>query len=375
MNDVFTRLATEGVSVWLDGFHSTGRHDLGALLRQEETRVLTGAVGSLPAFADLLRGGSHHRERIHELAREGFTSEEVVWELATQDTRAACDALLSVHERSGGREGFVSLDIDPRNAFDAGATVAEARARWRAVNRPNLLVKIPATAANLSAISLCLAEGIGVDATAVFSPDRYAQVSEAFLSGLEGARAAGLDLRSVSSVASFFVNSLDIEVDRLLDQAGTPEARAMAGKAGIANARLAYEVHEDWLASPRWRRLAASGAVPQRLAWNAVDAPTPLYPDTRYVEELVAPGTVGVLTEATLRAVADHGEIRGDSVRRHYAEARRVLSYLPWFGISYPTLVSSLATATLRQSASAWGGLLAAVRGELDAHGRALSPL
>ncbi|WP_435866960.1 transaldolase family protein [Streptomyces xanthochromogenes] len=253
--------------------------------------------------------------------------------------------------------------------------MAEARALWRTVNRPNLLVKIPATAPNLAAISTCLAEGIGVNAVAIFSPDRYAQVSDAFLDGLERARAAGRDLRSIASVASFSVNSLDVEVDRELDRAGSAEARAMSGKAGIANARLAYEIYEDSLASPRWRALAAAGAAPQRLAWTSTARTTPARPDTSYVEELVAPDTVSVLSGATLLAVADHGEVRGDSVRRHYAESRRVLSYLSWFGISYRTVVSSLEAVTLRQSAATWDALLTAVRGELDAQRRTLAPL
>ncbi|MFI5703529.1 transaldolase [Streptomyces xanthochromogenes] len=374
MNDVFTRLAGEGVSVWLDDFQRSGT-TLSELRRAVGPHGVTGAVGRADAFAELLHTSPPYRSRIRELSHGDLTAEELVWALTTQDVRTACDELRAAHERTAGRDGFASVDVDPRNAWDAGATVAEARALWRTVNRPNLLVKIPATAPNLAAISTCLAEGIGVNAVAIFSPDRYAQVSDAFLDGLERARAAGRDLRSIASVASFSVNCLDVEVDRELDRAGSAEARAMSGKAGIANARLAYEIYEDSLASPRWRALAAAGAAPQRLAWTSTARTTPARPDTSYVEELVAPDTVSVLSGATLLAVADHGEVRGDSVRRHYAESRRVLSYLSWFGISYRTVVSSLEAVTLRQSAATWDALLTAVRGELDPQRRTLAPL
>ncbi|MET9295213.1 transaldolase [Streptomyces sp. NPDC003077] len=372
MNDVFTRLANEGVSVWLDGIPPAEPASSGTR-RKTGTEGITGVVGRPAVFAEALSIDGAYQERIGNLAHRGLTAEEVVWELATEDVRAACDALLPVHERTAGRDGFASIDIDSRNAWDADATVAEARALWRTVNRPNVLVKIPASAANLPAISACLAEGIGVNAVAIFSPERYAQVTEAFLNGLERAHAAGRDLRTVASVASFSVSPLDVEIDRELDRAGTAEARALTGKCGVVNARLAYEVYENVFGSPRWQALEAHGARPQRLAWTSNERTTPVRPDTEYVEELVAPDTISVLSEETLRAVADHGAVRGDSVRRHYEESRRVLSYLPWFGISYRTVVSQLEAATLRQSAASRAALLTAVGGALDAHRRSLA--
>lgn len=365
MKDVLARLSAEGVSVWLDGV-GADRLDEGGPGRL----IAAGRLGGVVPAAS----GRDLGERSAALAARGATPEEAVREIDVRDLRRACDLLLPVHERTGGRDGLVPAALDPRHARDAAATVAGARALWRAVGRPNLLVRIPATAQGLEAIAACLAEGIGVDASLIFSPERHRQVAEAFLDGLERARAAGHDLAAIASVASFSLAPLDTAVDGRLARAGSPEARAMAGRTALACARLAYETYEAGLATPRWRALAALGARPQRLVWTATEVSDPEHRDTLYVEELVAPDTVVALPEAVLAAVADHAEICGDRVRRHYADARRLLGYLPWFGISHEEVARSLETAGLAALVRARERRLGAVRRELDVHERPLTP-
>lgn len=367
MSDVFGRLAAEGVSVWLDD-SSLALSASGGLPRLVAAGRITGVASHPTVSAEALRRGSVRREELRDLAARGATAEEAVWDIAVRDVRRACDQLLPVHRRTGGRDGLVSVDIDPRNAWDAGAATAEARALWREVDRPNLMVRIPATARALPAVTACLAEGIGVNASLIFSLDRYREVTRAFLEGLERAAAAGRDLSRIASVASFFLGRLDREVDGLLDKAGSEEARALRGRAAVANARLAYAAYEGTLTGGRWRTLEALGARPQRLLWAAVGTHDP-----RYVEELVAPGTVVAVPEVTLRAVADRAQVRGDRVRRHYADARRVLSYLEWFGISYKTVASSLEAAELRASVRSREELLADMGSELRARGGVLA--
>ncbi|WP_344076863.1 transaldolase family protein [Streptomyces crystallinus] len=325
MKDVPGRLAAEGVSVWLDGADADG---------------LAEAVRAAGVTGARMRAGDPDRA-----------------ESAVRELRRACDLLLPVHEDTRGRDGLVSAGLDPGCARDAEATLAAARALWHAVARPNLLVRIPATAEGLEAVAACLAQGIGVDAALIFSPERHREAAGAFLDGLERARAAGHDLAAISSVASFSLAPLDTAVDGRLARAGSPEARAMAGRTALACARLAYEGYEEVLATPRWRALAALGARPQRLAWTSTEVGDPAHRDTRYVEELVAPDTVAVLPRALLDAVVDHAEVYGERVRRHYADARRVLGYLPWFGISHEAVAKSLEAAALE-------ALVGAVRGE-----------
>ncbi|OAR21954.1 hypothetical protein A8W25_30540 [Streptomyces sp. ERV7] len=358
MKDVLDRLSAEGVSVWLDGAD-----------RLDES-VRAGRVTGVR----LRTGASGRGERLAALAARGATPEEAVRELAVRELRRACDLLLPVHGHTGGRDGLVSADLDPGSARDAAATVAAARALRCAVGRPNLLVRIPATAEGLEAIAACLAEGIGVDATLIFTPERHREVAAAFLDGLERARAAGHDLAAIASVASFSLAPLDTAVDGRLAEAGSPEARAMAGKAALACARLAYEAYEAGLAAPRWRALAALGARPQRLAWTSTRVRDPEYRDTLYVEELVAPDTVAVLPQAVLEAVADHGEVCGDRVRRHYADARRILGYLPWFGISHESVAESLEAAGPAALVRSREALIEAVGRELLVHERSLAP-
>jgi transaldolase len=265
--------------------------------------------------------------------------------------------LRPVYDATDGVDGRVSIEVDPRLAYDTEATIAEARYLWWLVDRPNLFIKIPAARQGLPAITACLAEGISINVTLIFSLARYDAVMGAFLDGLERARQAGRGLASIASVASFFVSRVDTEVDARLDKIGTAAAAALRGRAAIANARLAYLHYERMLASPRWSALHAAGARPQRPLWASTSVKDPAYPDTRYVTDLVAPGVVNTMPEATLRAVADHGRIPGDSVRGHYGDARQVLSELKALGIDYGDVTEGLESNGLAIFDASWRDL------------------
>ncbi|MGH3729835.1 MAG: transaldolase, partial [Micromonosporaceae bacterium] len=243
---------------------------------------------------------------------------------------------------TGGVDGRVSIEVDPRLARDTGATIAEARALWWLVDRPNLFIKIPAARQGLPAITACLAEGISINVTLIFSLSRYDGVMDAFLDGMERALRGGHDLATLGSVASFFVSRVDAEVDARLDKIGTTEAAELRGRAAIANARLAYQHYERVFSSPRWEALRDAGGHPQRPLWASTSTKDPAYPDTRYVVDLVAPGVVSTMPEATLRAVADHAAVPADSVRGHYADSRQVLNRLGALGIDYEDVVRKL---------------------------------
>jgi transaldolase len=268
--------------------------------------------------------------------------DQALRELTTSDVRCACDVLRTVYDATEGVDGRVSIEVDPRFAYDPERTVAEARTLWWLVDRPNLFVKIPAVKQGLPAISGCLAEGISINVTLIFSLARYAEVIEAFLTGLEGARAAGRDLSGVASVASFFVSCVDTEVDRRLDKIGTGRAAALRGKAAIANARLAYQRYEESVSTDRWKSLAAAGARLQRPLWASTSVKDPAYEDTRYVTGLVAPDVVNTMSEATLNAVADHGRIPDDSIHGTYNQSRDALCELAAIGIDYHDVVQVL---------------------------------
>jgi transaldolase len=263
-------------------------------------------------------------------------------------------------------DGRVSIEVDPRLAHETAATVQQAKALWAAVDRPNVFIKIPATVEGLPAISQVLAEGISVNVTLIFSLDRYRGVMNAFLTGLEQAREAGLDLNEIDSVASFFVSRVDSEVDKRLDALGTEEATALKGQAGIANARLAYQAYEEVFSTPRWQNLADDGAHVQRPLWASTGVKNPEYPDTMYVTELVAPNTVNTMPEKTLDAVVDHGEIRGDTVTPNYGEAGDVLDALERLGISYADVTAQLEREGVDKFKASWEELLQGVRAELD---------
>jgi transaldolase len=281
--------------------------------------------------------------------------------------RWACDELRATYDASGGIDGRVSIEVDPRLARNTGSTIAEARALWWLVDRPNLLIKIPATLEGLPAITRCIAEGISVNVTLIFSLERYAAVLDAYLDGLEQARDAGHDLSSIASVASFFVSRVDTEIDERLAKIDSPEAHALLGKAAIDNARLAYRHFEQVTASPRWQDLAAAGARVQRPLWASTGVKNPSYDDTRYVVELVAEDTVNTMPEATLRAVADHGVIRGETITSGYAEADTTFAALDDVGVDVDEVVRLLEERGVAAFEASWEELLAGVQAALDA--------
>jgi transaldolase len=353
MADPLADLSNKGVSIWLDDL-SRQRLVSGSLADLAANYHVVGVTTNPTIFAKAITSSDAYTDQIRDLRARGVDTAEALRTMTAFDVRWACDVLRPVYDATDGVDGRVSIEVDPRLAHDTEATIAEARALWWLVDRPNLFIKIPAARQGLPAIAACLAEGININITLIFSLARYDQVIEAFLDGLERARQAGRALVSIDSVASLFVSRLDTEVDARLDKIGTPEAATLRGRAAIANARLTYHHYEKMLAAPRWAALAAGGARPQRPLWASTSVKDPAYPDTRYVTDLVAPGVVNTMPEATLRAVADHGRIPDDSVRGHYADARQVLSDLEAFGIDYGDVTATLESNGLAAFDASW---------------------
>jgi transaldolase len=360
MTDPLARLSAEGVAVWLDDL-SRDRLRTGGLAELVRDRSVVGVTTNPTIFQKAIADSDAYDGQLHDLALRGVDVEEAVRALTTYDVRWACDVLRPAHGATDGVDGRVSIEVDPRLAHESERTVAEARALWWLVDRPNLFIKIPATEAGLPAIAQCLAEGISVNVTLIFSLKRYARVMEAFLEGMERAQRAGHDLSRLGSVASFFVSRVDTEVDARLDKIGTDAARQARGTAAIANARLAYQAYEEVFASERWAALAAAGAHPQRPLWASTGVKDPAYDDTRYVVELVAPGTVNTMPESTLMAVADHGVVRGDTVRASYPQARAALDRLRELGVDYDDVVRQLEEEGVGKFEASWTALIETV--------------
>jgi transaldolase len=364
MTEPLKALTDAGVSIWLDDL-SRDRLRTGTLAELVRDRHVVGVTTNPTIFQKAISGSENYDEQVRDLARRGVDVGEALRAITTYDVRWGCDVLRPVYDASGGVDGRVSIEVDPRISAESERTTAEARALWWLVDRPNLFIKIPATTGSLPAISQCLAEGISVNVTLVFSLERYGEVIDAFFDGVERARAAGRDLSRIGSVASFFVSRVDSEVDQRLDKIGTPEAKELRGKAAIANARLAYELYEQKFGSERWQALAAAGAKPQRPLWASTSTKDPAYDDTMYVVELVAAGTVNTMPESTLDAVADHGELRGDTVTTMYADAHGVLDALASVGVDYDDVVRVLEEEAIEKFEASWNELIESVDGEL----------
>jgi len=320
-------------------------------------RHVVGVTTNPTIFAAAITGSDAYTAQIRDVAARGAGVTEALRELTATDVRDACDVLRPVYDATDGVDGRVSIEVDPRLADDTEATIAQARLLWQLVGRPNLYIKIPATKRSIPAITACMAEGISVNVTLIFSLARYDEILDAFLNGLLAAHRAGHQVLRIGSVASFFVSRVDTEIDRRLDQIGTGEAAALRGAAGIANARIAYAHYERMIASPQWLALVAFGARPQRPLWASTSVKDPGYPDTRYVADLVAPGVVNTMPERTLRAVADHGVIPADSIREYYPEARLVLARLAAVGIDYQDVVQTLEDQAVTAFAASWDRL------------------
>jgi transaldolase len=366
MTDPLADLSAAGVAVWLDDM-SRERLRTGNLEQLIRTRHVVGVTTNPSIFQKALSEGAAYDEQVRELALRGTDVGEAVRALTTYDVRWACDVLKPVYELSHTVDGRVSIEVDPRIAHDTDRTVAEAKALWWLVDRPNLYIKIPATLAGLPAITRTLAEGISVNVTLIFSLERYDAVMDAFLSGLEAAKANGHDLSAIESVASFFVSRVDSEIDKRLEKNGGPAE--LKGQAAIANARLAYQHYEKVFSSDRWKALEQAGARPQRPLWASTGVKDPTYDDTRYVVELVAPGTVNTMPEATLEAVADHGVVRGDTIRSTYAQAQQVLDRLKEAGIDYDDVVRQLEVEGVQKFEDAWNELIGSVAANLEKAG------
>ncbi|MEV2216796.1 transaldolase [Streptomyces sp. NPDC050997] len=370
------RLSDEGVSIWLDDL-SRGRIESGNLAELVRTRHVVGVTTNPSIFQSAIGSGEGYEEQLDDLAVRGVTVDEAVRMMTTADVRAAADVLRPVYDATGGRDGRVSIEVDPRLAHDTPATIAEARQLAWLVDRPNVLIKIPATKAGLPAITEVIGLGISVNVTLIFSLERYLEVMDAYLAGLEKARAKGLDLSGIHSVASFFVSRVDSEIDKRLTLLGTAGALALKGRAALANARLAYEAYEDRFGSAdkatrageRWTALGGARANKQRPLWASTGVKDPAYKDTLYVDELVAPGTVNTMPEATLNAAADHADITGDTVTGGYAQARADLAAVEGLGISYDEVVRQLEHEGVAKFEAAWQDLLDAVTKSLNSKG------
>ncbi|MDM4719860.1 transaldolase [Micromonospora sp. WMMA1363] len=369
MTDRLGELTAAGVAVWLDDL-SRVRLSSGGLDQLRREKHLVGVTSNPTIFAKALSDADEYDWQLRDLATRGVDVEEAVRNLTAYDVRWACDVMRPAYDSTAGVDGRVSLEVDPRLAYETEKTVAEAKALWWLVDRPNLFIKIPATEAGLPAITAALAEGISVNVTLIFGLDRYSAVMDAFLAGMEQAKANGHDLSKIGSVASFFVSRVDTEVDRRLEKIGSDAAKALRGRAAVANARLAYERYGEVFASDRWQALADAGAHPQRPLWASTSTKNPDYRDVIYVEKLVAPGTVNTMPESVIDAYADHGETRGDTVTGAYDDARQVFADLDSVGVDMADVIATLEREGVEKFEASWTELLNGVRKSLAAAGR-----
>ncbi|MCB9416809.1 MAG: transaldolase [Mycolicibacterium sp.] len=365
-NPNLAALSAAGVSVWLDDL-SRDRLQSGNLKELIDTRSVVGVTTNPSIFQAALSKGTAYDAQVAELAERGADVDATIRTVTTDDVRNACDVLRPQWESSNGIDGRVSIEVDPRLAHDTDKTVAQAIELWKIVDRPNLLIKIPATEAGLPAITSVLAEGISVNVTLIFSVERYRLVMDAYLAGLEAAEKAGHDLNTIHSVASFFVSRVDTEIDKRLEAIGSDEALALRGQAGVANARLAYAAYEEvFVGGKRFTPLAGAGAWVQRPLWASTGVKNPDYSDTLYVTELVAPNTVNTMPEKTIDAVADHGVIKGDTITGTAGEAQQVFDRLEAVGIDLRDVFLVLEDEGVEKFEKSWQELLDATQGQLD---------
>jgi transaldolase len=366
MSDALAALNEHGVSIWLDDI-SRERLRSGNLQELIDDKHVVGVTSNPTIFQKALEKGDAYDDQLRDLRTREIAIDGAIRYLMAYDIRWACDVLRPVFDRTGGLDGRVSIEVDPRLAHETARTTAEAKGLWWLVDRPNVMIKIPATEEGLASIAAATAEGINVNVTLIFGLDRYDRVMDAYLTGLEQAKERGHDLSTIRSVASFFVSRVDTEVDKRLDKIGTDEAQALRGKAAVANARLAYERYEKVIASERWQALAAAGANVQRPLWASTGVKDPAYDDTMYVADLVAPDTVNTMPEATLDAVADHGSITGNTIAGTYDAARKVLDDLAALGIEYDDVIEVLESEGVQKFEDSYAQLAESVRGQLDA--------
>lgn len=365
MTDALKRLSDEGVAIWLDDL-SRKRITSGNLAELIDQSHVVGVTTNPSIFQKAISQGDGYDQQLTDLAARKVTVEEAIRMITTADVRDAADILRPVFDATDGQDGRVSIEVDPRLAHNTLATVAEAKQLAWLVDRPNTLIKIPATKAACRMITETIGRGISVNVTLIFSLERYREVMDAYLAGLEKAKAAGLDLSKIHSVASFFVSRVDTEIDKRLDAIGTDEAKAAKGKSALANARLAYEAYEEVFAGDRWAALDKAHANKQRPLWASTGVKDPSLKDTLYVDDLVAPNTVNTMPEATLEAVADHGDITGNTVAGGYDQARADLDAVKKLGVSYDDVVQLLEDEGVDKFEAAWNDLLKSTEAELE---------
>ncbi|WP_105036738.1 transaldolase [Cryobacterium aureum] len=360
------QLSAAGVSIWLDDL-SRERINSGGLQDLIKNSNVVGVTTNPTIFAGALAKGEAYTEQVATLAAAGTNVTDAVFAITTDDVAAACDIFRPVYDSTNGQDGRVSIEVEPSLARDTAGTVAQAQQLWKKVNRPNAMIKIPATIEGLEAITATIALGISVNVTLIFSLERHRQVINAYLAGLEQAKAAGIDLSTIHSVASFFVSRVDSEINTRLEAIGTPEALALKSKAGVANAQLAYQVYEQAFSSERALGLIKAGATKQRPLWASTGVKDASLPDTLYVTELVAPEVVNTMPEKTMKATADHGVIPADSVTGSYTAANAALDALAAQGISYDDVTRLLEEEGLSKFEVSWNELLDTVQTALTA--------
>ncbi len=366
MTEPLKSLTEAGVSIWLDDL-SRERIESGNLAMLVREKSVVGVTTNPTIFASAIADGERYNAQVRDLAAAGADVAATITALTTEDVRNACDVLAPVHAVDNF-DGRVSIEVEPGLAMDTDGTVVQARELWRTVDRPNAMIKIPATEPGLAAITAAIAAGISVNVTLIFSLERYRAVMDAYLTGLEQARTNGVDLAGIHSVASFFVSRVDSEVDKRLDAIGTDDATALRGKAALANARLAHAAFTEVFGSERFHRLPSANV--QRPLWASTGVKDPAYPDTLYVSELVVDGCVNTMPEKTMDAFADHGVIRGDTVSGRATEAQAVLDALAAVGVDFADVLDQLEREGVEKFVVSWNELAATVARQLDVVGR-----
>jgi transaldolase len=358
-------LSAAGVSIWLDDL-SRELLDSGRLQELIDTRNVVGVTTNPTIFASALAKGEAYNEQVRELASAGADVTSAIFEITTADVQRACDVFRPIFDATEGYDGRVSIEVTPGAARDTEETITEAKALWAKVDRPNVMIKIPATKEGLPAITEAIASGISVNVTLIFSLQRYAEVIAAYLTGLERAAAAGIDLSTIHSVASFFVSRVDTEIDKRLEAIGTDEAKALKSKAGIANARLAFQLFVEQFATERALALQEKGANRQRPLWASTGVKSPDLPDTLYVVELTTHGVVNTMPGKTLEATFDHGKIEGDKVTGAYADAKGVIDAIGALGISIDEVTQQLEDEGVDKFVVSWNELTDTVAKALE---------
>ncbi len=355
------RLSALGQSVWVD-FLSRESIRGGHLQELIDADAVVGATSNPTIFQKAMTAGEAYDEQLRELGAEGLDARETFWRLAERDIKDACDLFRPIWEGGVGRDGYVSLEVAPDLAYDTLATFEEAMRLHETVDRPNLMVKIPATKPSLASIEDVIAKGRSINVTLIFSLSRYAEVAESYVRGIERLVAAGGDPRAVASVASFFVSRIDTEADRRLDELerGGGDTSHLKGRLAVANARLAYQHYRSVFRGPRWEFLAAKGATPQRVLWASTSTKNPAYQDTIYVEELIGPDTVNTMPEETIRAYQDHGRPQA-RLGAGVTEARKLLEELARAGVSYEDVTDTLEREGVQKFSDSFEELIAAL--------------